>query len=330
MTIRRSRASFKWFGGAHRRGIDAAPFLCLILVPAVVAGLASAASERDQQPNAGTPTKKAEPAPEPRSEQPDAGTSGQGRDPQVAEKETESKDQQQGVEPELQGYCPAAYLLYGKALKGKPEFQSTHEGRLYYLSSDEAKKEFDAHPLKFLPQFDGLCTTALGGSYGNRIPADPAIFDVQEGKVYLFSSERAKKAYEQEGSLWFIARAETIFNEPALDGYCVVAYQRRNRAMKGSEEFTHTYHGKVYRFTDPLAKAMFIGDPDKYLPKYDGYCAEGVSRGKRYPADPESFVIHAGRTFLFFDADARVKFVVNPKAMAQKADARWAEMNEGK
>ena len=41
-------------------------------------------------------------------------------------------------------------------------------------------------------------------------------------------------------------------------------------------------------------------------------------------------MIYEGRTFLFFDADARVKFVVNPKAMAQKADAGWAEMNKGK
>lgn len=301
MTVRRSRASFKWFGGTRRRSTDRAPFFRVILVPVVVSVLASVASGQEEQSKAGTPAKKAE-----------------------------LKDEQQVVAPALRGYCPAAYLLHGKALKGKPEFQSTYAGRLYYLSSAEAKKEFDAHPQKFLPQFDGLCTTALGGSYGNRIPSDPAVFDVRDGKLYLFSSERAKKAYMQEGALWFIARAERIFNEPALDGYCVVAYQQRNRAIKGSEEFTHNYHGKLYLFTNPLAKAKFIGDPDKYLPKYDGYCAEGVSRGKRYPADPESFVIYEGRTYLFFDADARVKFVVNPKVMAQKADARWAEMNKGR
>lgn len=329
MTVRRTRASFKWFGGTCRRSTDVARFLRVILVPTVIAGLASGVSAQEDQPKAGTPTKKAEPAPEPKVEAPGAGAAGQGNEPQVAGKEAESIGRQQGVEPALKGYCPAAYSLYGKALKGKPAFQSTHAERLYYLSSAEAKKEFDAHPQKFLPQFDGLCTTALGGSYGNRLPSDPAVFDIRDGRLFLFSSERAKRAYA-EGPLWFIARAEAIFEEPALDGYCVVAYQQRSRAMKGSEEFEHSYHGKVYRFTDPRAKAMFIGGPEKYLPKYDGYCAEGVSRGKRYPADPESFVIYTGRTFLFFDAKARIKFAVNPKAMAQKADASWAEMNKGK
>ncbi len=62
------------------------------------------------------PTKKAEPAPQPKVEAPDAGATGQGHEPLVAGKEAESNGRQQSVEPALKGYCPAAYSLHGKAL----------------------------------------------------------------------------------------------------------------------------------------------------------------------------------------------------------------------
>ena len=81
--------------------------------------------------------------------------------------------------PELKGFCPAAYLLHGKAMRGDPKYSVTYHGRLYYLSSDEAKKKFQEDPEKYLPQLGGLCTTALGGSYGNRLDGDPEVFDVR-------------------------------------------------------------------------------------------------------------------------------------------------------
>lgn len=98
--------------------------------------------------------------------------------------------------PALEGYCPASYLLTGKAVKGDQQFKSEYQGRVYYLANDQAKQAFDKNPEKYLPQFKGMCTTALGGSYGNRFWADPTVFEVLDGKVYLFSSERAKKAFD--------------------------------------------------------------------------------------------------------------------------------------
>ena len=44
--------------------------------------------------------------------------------------------------PALKGYCPAAYLLVGKAVEGKPEFKSTYKDQTYYLASAEAKEKF--------------------------------------------------------------------------------------------------------------------------------------------------------------------------------------------
>ncbi len=232
-------------------------------------------------------------------------------------------------EPALLGYCPAAYLLLGKAVKGDPDYTSTYADELYQLSSAEAGKLFDADPEKFLPQFAGLCTTALGGSYGNRLPSDPKVFDIRNGKVYLFSSPRAKRAYDKSPE-WFIARAGPLFAQPALDGYCPVSYQQHNQALKGQPDARHLYRSRFYHFVSDAAKAAFAKEPQRYLPQYDGYCTEGVSRNKRYPADPTQFVVRKNKTYLFFDADAKAKFIARPEEIVHKADANWIQMKNKK
>jgi YHS domain-containing protein len=62
-------------------------------------------------------------------------------------------------DPQLNGYCPASYLLTGKAVKGSPEFKVTHKDKVYYAASAEAKKALESEPDRYLPQFGGLCTT---------------------------------------------------------------------------------------------------------------------------------------------------------------------------
>lgn len=230
-------------------------------------------------------------------------------------------------QPALEGYCPVAYLLLQKVVKGESAFTSRHAGELYKLSSAEAKKQFDADPGRFLPQFGGLCTTALGGSYGNRLPSDPEVFEIRNGKLYLFSSPRAKKAYDTNPQR-YITRAAELFEEPALDGYCPVSYQQRNQALKGQPGAKFLYRQRVYHFVDEEAQAKFIKEPHRFLPEFDGYCAEGVSRGKRYPADPTLFVVHNGRTYLFFDSKAKAEFIAHPEKLIPAADFNWTSLRD--
>lgn len=250
--------------------------------------------------------------------------------PAASDRDAAKPDKQDEVikiVPALDGYCPVAYQSKHKALKGSREHISVYHGQAYFLSSEDAKKKFDADPKKFLPRFGGLCATALGGTYGNRIPADPKVFMVYKDKLYLFSSERAKRAFETNPD-WFIARAEPLYDEPALDGYCVVSYQTRNKAVDGLPEFATKYRGQTYRFASLHARQAFLSDPTKYLPQYDAYCAEGVVRNELYPGDPEVFVVVNGRTFLFFNDRAKMKFVANPFKAIEIADANWATLKK--
>jgi YHS domain-containing protein len=299
------------------------PNVVMWLALAIVSAPVSSASRLWQ------PQPEAKPEAKPAAQEPKAQPPAQGPKPQSPSQDQppQSVAPRQQREPALGGYCPAAYLLLGKAVKGDPAFQSTFAGELYYLSGEDAKKQFDADPERFLPRFNGLCTTALGGSYGNRLPSNPEVFDVVDGKVYLFSSERAKHAY-QRGPNIYITNASVRFSTPALDSYCPVSYQERNRPIKGGEEFTYRYRSSVYQFANEDAMASFIANPEKYLPQYDGFCADGVFRGKRFAANPENFAIFNGKTYLFFDAKAQIEFQIDLMDKIKKADENWPTMQK--
>lgn len=233
------------------------------------------------------------------------------------------------VEPALNGYCPASYVLVGKAVKGDPAIRSEYQGKVYFLADAEAKKQFDADPGKFLPQFGGLCTVALGGSYGNRLPSDPTVFRIIDGKLYLFSQERAVKSFDQRPQM-YIASAIERFAKPMIGGYCPVAYQLSGEAAKGEVKFQQTIRAEVFYLSSAEAMAAFIKEPDKFIPRYDGVCAEGVSRGKRYGGDPTVFAVVDGRTYLFYDAAAKKAFDADPAEIIKKADSNWPELKKGK
>lgn len=236
---------------------------------------------------------------------------------------------EQPAEPALNGYCPASFLLTGKAVKGDPAIRSEYQGNVYYLADAEAKKQFDADPEKYLPQFGGLCTVALGGPYGNRFPSDPTVFRVVDGKLYLFSQERALKSFDPKPAV-YIATADERFAKPMIGGYCPVAYQLSAKAVKGDVKFKQTIRSEVYHLASAEAKAAFIKEPDKFIPLYGGLCAEGVARGKRYLADPTVFAVVDGRTYLFFDAAAKKTFEANPAETIKNSDANWPELKQAK
>jgi len=240
--------------------------------------------------------------------------------------ETGTKDGEKAkVQPALQGYCPACFLIDRKALKGDPKYQTKFRGRIYYHTSEERKKAFEEDPDKYLPQFDGLCTVALGGSYGKRIPGDPEVFTIEDGKVYFFSSLRAWRAYNDEPPR-YRKTAEDRFSPPAIGGYCPVTYILHGQARPGETRFQAVYDGKVFYFMDGYSLRLFNEDPDKYLPAYDGNCAMAMAQKRLVKANPKIFLVEDGKTYLFLSEDAKKEFESNPKQFIGQANAAWKEM----
>ncbi len=110
----------------------------------------------------------------------------------------------------------------------------------------------------------------------------------------------------------------------AIYGIDPVAYFVDKKPKAGREDFELRYAGAVWRFENEGNRAAFAADPDVYIPQFGGYDPVGVSRGQATPGYPALWVISDQRLYLFYTAEARAAFLVNPAEVIGAAVARWS------
>ncbi len=123
-----------------------------------------------------------------------------------------------------------------------------------------------------------------------------------------------------------LAPAKPAPQEPAIDGYCPVAYVLADKAIKGKPEFSAEHEGKTYWFVSEDAKQAFVKEPQKFAVKYDSWCATGVAYGKKITSDPKVFTVYDGAVYLFSNADAKKVFDKDKDGLARKADQNWGSL----
>jgi YHS domain-containing protein len=114
----------------------------------------------------------------------------------------------------------------------------------------------------------------------------------------------------------------------ALQGYDPVAYFTDNHPEKGSAEFSASFDGTTYWFTNAEHKALFVADPDHYAPRFNGYCTVMVSRGIKYEANPEMWAISEGKLWVFGGPRAAASFGEQTADIVAKATENWPEVRQ--
>ena len=114
----------------------------------------------------------------------------------------------------------------------------------------------------------------------------------------------------------------------ALQGYDPVAYFTDGHPEKGSAEFLASFDGATYWFRNAEHKALFVGDPDHYAPRFNGYCAIMVSRGIKYEADPEAWAIADGKLWVFGAKTSVHTFQEKTADVIAKATENWPELRQ--
>lgn len=100
---------------------------------------------------------------------------------------------QNGAGIAIQGYDPVAYFTDGKAVKGSDAFPYQWLGATWHFASAEHRDLFTADPVKYAPQYGGYCTSGIVGA--NLHGADPKIWRIVDGKLYLNGSQYALKHF---------------------------------------------------------------------------------------------------------------------------------------
>lgn len=94
-------------------------------------------------------------------------------------------------------------------------------------------------------------------------------------------------------------------NDIAIKGYDPVAYFTKSQPTKGSEQFTATYKNAIYQFSTAENRDLFRANPTQYAPQFGGFCAFGVTKGRKFETDPNAWKVVDGKLYLNLNQDVR-------------------------
>lgn len=145
------------------------------------------------------------------------------------------------------------------------------------------------------------------------------------GAIVLFAMSGAALAGEQYVD-------ETGF---AISGYDAVAYfnlaqkddgMMQPHAVPGRADITADYNGATWAFATAENRDMFLADPGKYAPKYDGHCAYGVAKGAKVPANPNLWRIVDGSLYLNITPEVAETWNSDIADYIMDANDEWSDL----
>ena len=114
------------------------------------------------------------------------------------------------------------------------------------------------------------------------------------------------------------------------EGYDVVAYFGQS-AKKGSKKYSTEHDGVQYLFSSQKNLNTFNETPEKFVPKYGGYCAYAIgAKGIKVDIDPKTFEIRGGELYLFYNSwgNNTLETWLNgaTEDLKAKADKNWKKL----
>jgi YHS domain-containing protein len=109
----------------------------------------------------------------------------------------------------------------------------------------------------------------------------------------------------------------------AISGYDPVAYFTQSRPLQGNPEIGLEWQGARYHFASTEHRDLFEGNPEQYAPRYGGFCAGGVSLGRKTIVDPQAWMIVDGKLYLGGSQGAITYMETDTGDKIAKADENW-------
>ena len=114
----------------------------------------------------------------------------------------------------------------------------------------------------------------------------------------------------------------------AIKGYDPVAYFTLSKPVKGSSKHEYHWRNARWRFASDEHKNLFAENPERYAPRFGGYCTGGLSIGRKGSIDPEAWVIVEDHLYLAYEKKARDYIVENFDEVLRRAEANWEKLNK--
>ncbi len=114
-----------------------------------------------------------------------------------------------------------------------------------------------------------------------------------------------------------------------LKGADVVAYFTDAKYLQGSAQHKSDFEGVSFHFASAEHKAQFDQAPQKYLPQFGGYCANGLVYGIPWGGDADTWKMIDGKLYIFGGQGSKEAFELDEAGNLKLADRYWAEEVKG-
>ena len=114
----------------------------------------------------------------------------------------------------------------------------------------------------------------------------------------------------------------------AIDGYDTVAYFTERQPVKGTDEYEQVWQNAIWKFSSAENRDRFSNDPERYAPRYGGFCVGGLAVGVLRKVDPQAWAIVDNKLYLNFEKADVSPFVENSTDEVAKADANWERLGK--
>lgn len=122
--------------------------------------------------------------------------------------------------------------------------------------------------------------------------------------------------------------ADSANSVTAVSGYDVVSYHTVGEATRGNGHNVAVHDGVTYLFANADNLKTFEANPEQYVPAYGGWCAFGVSVGKKFVSDPEAWKIVDGKLYLNLDANIQADWLKDVPGRIKAADSKWVAIKD--
>jgi len=122
-----------------------------------------------------------------------------------------------------------------------------------------------------------------------------------------------------------LAQKPAVFSDRdgAIRGHDPVAYFDQKGPVKGAKQFSHLWHGATWYFASAENRDKFAAEPERYAPRYGGYCAYAVAQGSTADIDPAAWSIVDGRLYLNYSLGVRGRWSKDIPGYIRRADTNW-------
>jgi YHS domain-containing protein len=122
-----------------------------------------------------------------------------------------------------------------------------------------------------------------------------------------------------------LAQKPPVFSDRdgAIRGHDPVAYFDQKGPVKGSKQFSHPWGGATWYFASAANRDTFAADPERYAPRYGGYCAYAVANGYTADIDPRAWSVVDGRLYLNYSLGVRERWNRDIPGHIRRGDANW-------